>query len=173
MRLIRILSTAESVEAASEPWLGCEPRMRGLWRISRHLDLSGAGGLRAPGPWHHAGQPIVYLAATPAAALLEVCVHTAASDVPPNFTLLKIAGSVTRVPNVELRDLPNDWRMRLKTTRDFGTAWLRRKDTVLLQAQSTLAPETVNFLFNPVHAAAARFRIEEVFVYPFDLRLKK
>jgi hypothetical protein len=100
-------------------------------------------------------------------------VHTAANDVPPNFTLLKIAGPETRVSNIELRDLSNDWRMRLETTRDLGTAWLRRKETVLLQAPSALAPETVKFLFNPVHAAAARFRIEEVFVYPFDLRLKK
>ena len=129
--------------------------------------------MRAPGRWHHAGHPIVYLAAAPAAALLEVCVHTAAGDVPPNFTLLKIAGPEIRVPNVELRDLPNDWRTRLETTRDLGTAWLRRKESPLLQVPSALAPETVNFLFNPMHAAAARFRIEEVFVYPFDLRLKK
>ena len=87
--------------------------------------------------------------------------------------LLKIAGPEARVPKVDLRELPNDWRMRLETTRDLGTAWLRRKETVLLQAPSALAPETFNFLFNPLHAAAARFRIEEVFVYPFDLRLKK
>jgi hypothetical protein len=31
-----------------------------------------------------------YLAGSPAAALLEVCVHTSANDVPPEFTLLKI-----------------------------------------------------------------------------------
>src|ERR1022692_977302 len=63
-----------------------------LWRISRHRDLSGAGGLKVPGRWHYAGQPIVYLAGSPSAALLEVCVHTSANDVPPEFTLLKIAG---------------------------------------------------------------------------------
>lgn len=144
-----------------------------LWRISRHLDLSGAGGLKAAGRWHHAGHPIVYLAATPAAALLEVCVHTAASDVPPDFTLLKIMGPDTRVPAVALQDLPNDWRMRLEISRDFGTAWLRQKESVLLRVPSALAPETVNFLFNPVHPAAATFRIEKVLVYPFDLRLKE
>jgi RES domain-containing protein len=144
-----------------------------LWRISRHLDLSGTGGLRAPGRWHHAGCPIVYLAATPAAALLEVCAHTTAGDVPPDFTLLKIMGPDTRAPSVGLRDLPKDWRARLDVTRDLGTSWLRRKESVLLRVPSALAPETVNFLFNPVHSAATRFRIEEVFVYPFDLRLKE
>jgi len=144
-----------------------------LWRISRHLDLSGTGGLRAPGRWHHAGHPIVYLAATPAAALLEVCVHTTASDVPPDVTLLKIIGPDTRAPSVGLRDLPKDWRTRFEVTRDLGTAWLRRKESILLRVPSALAPETLNFLFNPLHAAAPRFRIEEVFVYPFDRRLKE
>jgi RES domain-containing protein len=144
-----------------------------LWRISRYLDLSGTGGLKAPGRWHHAGRPIVYLAETPAAALLEVCVHTSANDVPPDFTLLKIIGPDIHVPAVVLQDLPNDWRMQLEVTRDLGTAWLRRKESVLLQAPSALAPETVNFLFNPLHSAAASFRIEKVFVYPFDLRLKE
>jgi RES domain-containing protein len=59
-----------------------------LWRISRHRDLDGLGGLRAPGGWHERGLPVVYLAETPAGALLEVCVHTAANDVPPSYTLL-------------------------------------------------------------------------------------
>jgi RES domain-containing protein len=115
----------------------------------------------------------VYLAATPAAALLEVCVHTTASDLPPNFTLLKIIGPDTQAPNVGLRDLPNDWRTRLEVTRDLGTAWLRQTKSVLLQVPSALAPETVNFLFNPLHATATQFRIEDVFVYPFDPRLKE
>jgi hypothetical protein len=39
-----------------------------LWRISRHRDLRGIGGLKAAGRWHYAGDPIVYLAETPAAA---------------------------------------------------------------------------------------------------------
>jgi RES domain-containing protein len=57
-----------------------------LWRISRHRDLSGAGGMRAAGRWHEAGRPVVYLAESPAAALLEVCVHTSANDVPPGVS---------------------------------------------------------------------------------------
>ena len=63
-----------------------------LWRISRHLDLSGRGGLTFAGRWHHAGAPVIYLAETPSGALVEVCAHTSANDIPPSFTLLKIAG---------------------------------------------------------------------------------
>ena len=95
-----------------------------LWRISRHHNLSGIGGLKAGGRWHYPGRPIVYLAETPAAALLEVCVHTSANDVPPRFTLLKVDGPDIHVPSINADALPQDWRSRFEATRDLGTAWL-------------------------------------------------
>jgi RES domain-containing protein len=144
-----------------------------LWRISRHRDLRGAGGLKVPGRWHHAGQPVVYLAPSPAAALLEVCVHTSANDVPAEFTLLKIAGPDLKVSVITLTDLPENWRSRLEVTRNLGTVWLQKKESVLLQIPSALVPETGNFLFNPLHPAAKKFHIRGVFPYPFDARLKK
>ena len=143
-----------------------------LWRISRHRDLSGIGGLRAAGRWHYAGHPIVYLAETPASALLEVCIHTSANDVPPEFTLLKIEGPNVNVASVETKELPRDWRTRLDVTRDLGTAWLKNNESTLLRVPSALVPETVNFLFNPSGAQAKKFNIVDVFSYPFDLRLK-
>jgi RES domain-containing protein len=144
-----------------------------LWRISRHRDLSGAGGLRAPGRWHFAGQPIVYLAESPAAALLEVCVHTSANDVPPSFTLLRVEGPDPRVPSVRPKDLPKAWTEEPDITRAIGTAWLNKAESVLLQVPSTLVPVTFNYLFNPRHADAGKFRITQALPYPFDARLKK
>ena len=143
-----------------------------LWRISRHRDLSGMGGLKAAGRWHHTGHAIVYLTETPASPLLEVCVHTSANDVPPEFTLLKVEGPDVEIPSIKVNDLPNDWRTRLEVTRDLGTAWLEKNQSVLLEVPSVIVPETVNFLFNSSHKQAAKFRIAEVFSYPFDLRLK-
>src|SRR5579863_8617893 len=98
-----------------------------LWRISRPRDLSRSGGLKAPGRWHHTGQPIVYLAGSPSAALLEGCVHTSANDVPPEFTLLKVEGPAARVRVVKREDLPADWKTRLEVTRGLGTEWVRTK----------------------------------------------
>lgn len=144
-----------------------------LWRISRHRDLSGAGGLRAPGRWHFAGQPIVYLAESPAAALLEVCVHTSANDVPPSFTLLRVEGPDLRVSSVRPKDLPKAWTEELDSTRAIGTEWLTKAESALLQVPSTLVPATFNFLLNPRHADAAKFRITQALPYPFDARLKK
>ena len=114
-----------------------------LWRISRHHDLSGMGGLRAAGRWHYAGQPIV-LAKTPASALLDVCVHTSANDVPPEFRVLKIEGPEVKVPSVETKELREDWRTRLEVTQDLGTAWLKKNESVLLRVPSAIVPETVN-----------------------------
>jgi RES domain-containing protein len=143
-----------------------------LWRISRHRDLGGAGGLKAAGRWHYAGRRIVYLAETPAGALLEVCVHTSANDVPPEFTLLKIEGPNLDTPSVSIGDLPGDWRTRLELTRDLGTAWLERTESALLRVPSAIVPETMNCLFNPSHQHATEFRIVETIAYPFDPRLK-
>jgi RES domain-containing protein len=115
----------------------------------------------------------VYTTETPASALLEVCVHTSANDVPPAFTLLKIEGPNIEVPSIKADDLPKDWQAQLEATRDLGTAWFEKNESVLLRAPSVIVPETVNFLFNPSHKLTAKFRITDVFPYPFDLRLKK
>jgi RES domain-containing protein len=144
-----------------------------LWRISRHQDLRGIGGLRAGGRWHYSGQPVVYLAENPASALLEVCVHTAANDVPPDFTLLRIEGPELSVGSIAESVLPQDWQTRLDVTRDLGTDWLRSSAGCLLRIPSAIVPQTSNFLFNPVHPDARLFRIAEILSYPFDGRIKR
>ncbi len=144
-----------------------------FWRISRHHDLTGIGGLRVAGRWHYAGQPVVYLSENPASALLEVCVHTAANDVPPDFALLRIEGPDLEIPAVKESTLPDDWQRRLKVTRDIGTDWLRKKEAVTLKLPSAIVPQTTNFLLNPHHPDASRFRIAAAFTYPFDGRIKQ
>jgi RES domain-containing protein len=58
-------------------------------------------------------------------------------------------------------------------TRDLGTSRLQKKEAVLLRIPSAIVPETWNFLFNPAHPDAKKFRIVGAFAYPFDARLKK
>jgi RES domain-containing protein len=144
-----------------------------LWRISRHRDLNGIGGLRAGGRWHYAGQPVVYLTENPASALLEVCVHTAANDIPPRFTLLRIEGPEIEIPAIAEADLMEDWQTRFEITRNPGTEWLRKKEAVLLRIPSAIVPETMNFLFNPLHPDAELFKITDALEYPFDSRIKR
>jgi RES domain-containing protein len=111
-----------------------------LWRISRHRDLSGIGGLKAGGRWHFPAQPVVYLSENPASALLEVSVHTAANNVPPDFTLLRLEGPDIATATGTADDLAEDWPAYPDATRQFGTAWLRRNERVLLKIPSAIVP---------------------------------
>jgi RES domain-containing protein len=143
-----------------------------LWRISPFHDLSGVGGLTFSARWHVAGRPVVYLAESPAGALLEVCAHTSADDLPATFTLLKIAGPELYAEEIELAQLPGDWVTRFTVTQRMGAEWLETRRSALLRVPSALVPETANYLLNPMHSDAAQFQIERSYEYPFDLRLK-
>jgi RES domain-containing protein len=145
-----------------------------LWRVSRHRDLMGVGGLRAPGRWHKRGMPVVYLAESPAGALLEACVHTSANDVPPNYTLLCVeADARVSLEHLDVSIISADWIKRVEVTREIGTAWLREQRSCLLRIPSALVPATFNVMLNPLHADAPALHIKSVVKYPFDPRIKK
>jgi RES domain-containing protein len=145
-----------------------------LWRISRHSDLNGKGGLYAPGRWHHRGAPIVYLAESPAGALIEACVHTSANDIPPSYTLLALQVEDTiSQETLDSKTLPADWIDQVKISRDIGSVWLESMRTALLRVPSALVPATLNVLLNPLHADAAKIKVNGHYDYPFDPRIKR
>jgi RES domain-containing protein len=143
------------------------------WRISNHLDLTGEGGRIASARWHTAGTRIVYMAESPAAALLEALVHLEgeAEEIPDLYTLLRIAAS----DELGLRtlDLPEgaDWQRYLGITRELGDAWLARLETPLARVHSVIAPFTWNYLLNPEHPDAQRVQIESTSRERWDNRL--
>lgn len=126
-----------------------------LWRISVFIDLSGRGGLLASGRWHQAGRPVVYLAESPAAAMLEVLVHLEidAEDIPDNLRLLR----VDMPDDVSIRQanpLPDQWEEQIEQTRTLGGSWLTEGSSLLLSVPSAIMPHTTNYLFNPLHPEA-------------------
>lgn len=145
-----------------------------LWRISRHRDLSGKGGLYASGRWHHRSAPIVYLAESPAGALLEACVHTSANDVPPSYTLLalQVEPSIS-LETLDVSTLPSEWIESAEVTREIGSAWLQSTRSALFRVPSALLPATFNVLLNPLHADSAKIKIESAYDFPFDPRIKR
>lgn len=128
-----------------------------FWRISTFADLSGRGGLLASGRWHHAGQPVVYLAESPAAAMLEVLVHLEidAEDVPDSLRLLRVDVPDDASCQV-VSDLPEHGEDHLVGTRALGDAWLAANATLLMKVPSAIMPHTDNFLFNPLHPEASQ-----------------
>lgn len=145
-----------------------------LWRISNHATLDGRGGLLASARWHTLGRPIVYLAESPAGALIEMLVHLELDlgNLPRSYNLLKAeAPDGANVKHVSPADLPRGWPDSLTITRTIGDQWLASRETALLRVPSVIVPETFNLLLNPEHTDAGRVRILSNRQYPWDKRL--
>jgi RES domain-containing protein len=84
----------------------------------------------------------------------------------------KVTGPDVAVQSIEPTDLPAHWTSDESVTRPLGASWLEGMGSALLLVPSAIAPETWNALLNPRRPEAAEFRIERVYEYPFDLRLK-
>ncbi|MBE7420098.1 MAG: RES family NAD+ phosphorylase [Ideonella sp.] len=145
-----------------------------LWRISNYADLSGAGGLLHAGRWHHRGRPVVYLAESPAGALVEALVHVQAStaaELPVSYQLLEVEAPDAALIEDELPALPQDWRERPDLTRTLGSDWLAAQRSLLLRVPSAVVARSFNRLFNPLHPQAAVCRVLSSARHPFDGRL--
>src|SRR5581483_6846074 len=94
-----------------------------LWRISNHPGLDGRGGLETSARWHSQGRPIVYLAESVAAALLEMMVHLELSPfrLPRSYRLLKLeAPEAIATEEVSADDLAVNWTEEEILTRTVG-----------------------------------------------------
>jgi len=147
-----------------------------LWRLTRrpYADLSGKGGELFDARWHTRGRPIVYLAATPALALLEVRVHLELSPgfLPDDYVLMKVnAPDDLECRTLRPEDLPQGWQESEELCRAFGDAWLADAGTALLRVPSAIIELEHNVLLNPRHADAARVHVERITPFRWDQRL--
>lgn len=145
-----------------------------LWRISNHAALDGRGGLIASARWHTQGRSIVYLAESPAGALVEHLVHLELNParLPKFYRLLKAeAPDDLSARTVAAADLPSNWINDQVATRTTGDEWLASGNSALLRVPSAILPETLNVLLNPEHADASRIRILWHAEHPWDARL--
>jgi len=144
-----------------------------LWRISRHHDLSGEGGRLAPARWNSGGDPVVYLAACPPGALIEILVHLEIKErtAPMSYTLFQISTPLEmRIVTLAAPE-GEAWKTDETSTRSAGDAWLKSNASALAQVPSAILPETFNYLLNPLHPDAARVKIAEVYAAVLDGRL--
>ncbi|HEX3986142.1 MAG TPA: RES family NAD+ phosphorylase [Acidobacteriaceae bacterium] len=144
-----------------------------LWRISNYLSLSGEDGLLYSARWHTAGHRIVYLAESPAGAMIEALVHLELdeTDWPLAYQLAQV-----EVPDslaIEtLKPTPvKAWKRSLAASRALGDAWLRAPDSALARVPSAILPETWNVLLNPEHRDAQQLRIVKTIRAEYDPRL--
>jgi RES domain-containing protein len=150
--------------------------MRLLWRISNHCDLEGMGGEKSDGRWHTAarGKRIVYLAEYPALALIEALANLKGNPklFPDSYQLMKIAATDHVSTDTLAADaLDSYWRDDMNQTRSVGNSWLARRASALLRVPSCPSPESLNYLFNPLHPDAKEVKVEWCKWIKYDKRL--
>jgi len=119
------------------------------------------------------GRRVVYMAESPAGALLEVLVHVELEEdeFPDEYQILQIS-----VPDdLSIRELDTslraDWRERQRMTQRIGDHWLASGESPLARVPSAIVPRTWNYLLNPEHPDAAKVQIVEIIKERFDNRL--
>ncbi|ODU68778.1 MAG: hypothetical protein ABT11_15140 [Novosphingobium sp. SCN 66-18] len=133
-----------------------------------HAALDGEGARLWGGRWNSAGRPMVYTAASPSLAVLEVLVHLDLPSelLPDDYQLLTIA-------------IPDDAAMRPldpSPTRDdacqeAGDAFLEAGDALALIVRSVVVPQERNVLLNVRHADMKRVVVERCEPFQLDPRL--
>ena len=116
---------------------------------------------------------MVYLAESPAAAMLERIVHLAWREgrLPKTYDLLEVeAGENLEITNLD-PPVESPWKLDLEITRMLGDGWLATAASVLARVPSVIVPKTWNYLLNPLHTDASKVRIASVTRERFDNRL--
>lgn len=147
-----------------------------LYRIAKcnyAADLSGAGARLYGGRWNSIGQPMVYLAASPSLAVLEVLVHLPASIFPANFCLSEFDIPDTGVLIADNASLPADWQDISPTValKRLGDAFIKQNKYLLMKVPSVIVPQEFNYLLNPLHPDATKIKLVEKKPFSFDARL--
>jgi RES domain-containing protein len=133
-----------------------------------HSALDGEGARLWGGRWNSAGRPMVYAAASPSLAVLEVLVHLdlPAELLPNDLRLLTI-----EIPdNVATRTLDPSPTEDVDC-RAAGDAFLVRGDALALMVRSVIVPQERNVLLNVRHADMARVTVQDSTAFQFDPRL--
>lgn len=141
-----------------------------VYRLARapFAALDGEGARLYGGRWNSPGRPLVYTAASPSLAVLEILVHL---DLPPELTPSDYRLLTIEVPD----DLPTE---RLEAVprdpvacQDAGDAFLRAGADAALSVPSVIVPQERNLLINPLHPRAAAVRTVRNDPFAIDARL--
>lgn len=133
-----------------------------------HAALDGEGARLWGGRWNTPGRPMVYTAASPGLAVLEVLVHL---DLPPELVPDDMVLLAIHVPDDVALDRLAAQLGDAEACRRTGDAFLDAGTALGLQVRSVVVPQETNLLLNARHAAMARVRIVASEPFAFDPRL--
>lgn len=115
----------------------------------------------------------MYTSATLSLAVLEILVHTEATNLPDDYIALSAEIPDASITTVGMSELPADWRETRdqESLQSIGKAWVDLGETALLSVPSAIVPDERNYLINPAHRDMSRIRIGRAQMFGFDPRL--
>ena len=136
--------------------------------------FTGEGARIAGGRWNRPGEGVVYTSGSLALAAIETFVHLGEDGLHIRFVSFRVEipeelaiERCTRPPAGWRAEPPDEASMR------YGSAWLRRGRTAVLEVPSAIVPSERTFLLNPRHADFARIRIGRPTPFAFNPRMWK
>jgi RES domain-containing protein len=138
-------------------------------------DLTGAGARLFGGRWNHPGLPCLYASESRALGLLEYSVNTGADFIPPVLSIVTIDTGSVPIEEIPESALPPDWKAipAPSSTKDFGSAILKSLKAAIIKIPSAIISPEHNFLLNPVHPDARKFKILDLTDFHYDIRIKE
>lgn len=143
---------------------------------ARHAQtaFSGEGARLAGGRWNLPGDTVVYASASLALAAIETFVHLGDDALRIKFVHFRIAvpDSVTVQ---RCRRLPPGWRAEPpeEASMRYGSRWLRKGSSAVLQVPSAIVPSEMNYLLSPTHPDFRKIRLRRPAPFVFDPRMWK
>lgn len=117
--------------------------------------FDGEGARRYGGRWNSKGTLCVYIAESPALAVLEVLVHVLKNEVMQAYDLFELKIPSKLVLRTNLQGLPANWKDEPapQETAAFGDDWLNSASSLALAVPSVIVPRSWNYLLNNRHPA--------------------
>lgn len=128
----------------------------------------------AGGRWSRPGEAVVYASASLALAAIETFVHLGEDGLHIAFVCFRIEIPDSVVVQ-RCRQPPKGWRAEppQETSMRYGSAWLRRNRSAVLEVPSAIVPSENNYLLNPNHPEFPLLRIGRARPFTFDPRMWK
>jgi RES domain-containing protein len=139
-----------------------------IYRLHRRQRAAGdyQGSLIQPNRWNPARVPMLYCSPSLSLACLEVLVHVAPEEIPPDY----VYSAAELAANPEIADFAGD-SMAEEATRRYGHTWAASGRSLAILVPSVVIPVESNVLLNPVHPAFRDVLWEDPRPFQFDPRL--
>jgi len=148
-----------------------------VYRIGRTKfakDLSGEGARLNGGRWNHKLTACVYTSESRALALLEYTVNVNIDDIPRALSFTTIEIPDDNILQLSIADLPGNWTAAPSptSTRQFGTAILKKGAYPVIKIPSAVIPAECNYLINPLHNDTLKCKVLDISDFVYDVRIK-